>query len=170
MTTPSSGDALLRTALETNGGDLLAYFERRVPVRADAADLVAETFLQAWRRVDALPADPTTARMWLFTVARHVHANHARSARRRGALADKLKHALSSAPTTADPAEGTAVRDAVRRLDEPHRELVMLVHWDGLSLNEAAGVLGLNPSTARGRYSAARAALQLALTDTACVT
>ena len=51
------------------------------------------------------------------------------------------------------------------RLPDAQRELVMLVHWDGLSIAEAAGVLGLNPSTARSRYSAAREQLRSALTE-----
>lgn len=50
-----------------------------------------------------------------------------------------------------DPCEAIEVRDAVARLPEVQRELVMLIHWDGLSIVEAAGVLGLNASTARSR-------------------
>lgn len=155
----------LRAALQANGHDLLGYFERRVASRADAADLVGETFLQAWRRVDDLPADAVPARMWLYTVARHVLANHHRSTRRRGALTQRLREIVAAAPVAPDPAEAVEVRDAVRRLPEAHRELVMLVHWDGLTLAEAATVLGLNASTARGRYAAARSALETALRD-----
>jgi RNA polymerase sigma-70 factor (ECF subfamily) len=44
----------------------------------------------------------------------------------------------------------------------------MLIHWDGFSVVEAAELLGLNPSTARGRYAAARTALREALADVTC--
>lgn len=53
------------------------------------------------------------------------------------------------------------------RLDDAHRELVMLIHWDGFTVVEAAELLGLNPSTARGRYSAARQTLRAALAEAA---
>ena len=56
---------------------LLAYAMRRVEQRADAADVVAETFLTAWRRRAELPGD-SEVKLWLFGVARRVLANHHR--------------------------------------------------------------------------------------------
>lgn len=156
----------LSAALEATSADLLAYFERRVLVREDAADLLAEVMLQAWRRVDSLPQVPERRRMWLFTIAAHVLANQRRSSRRRAALADRIRHHLTDGHEP-DHAEALSVQAAVRDLGVAHRELIMLVHWDGLSLAEAAELLGLNPSTARGRYSAAREALRAALVETA---
>jgi RNA polymerase sigma-70 factor (ECF subfamily) len=103
--------------------------------------------------------------MWLFTIAAHVLANHRRSARRRTALADRLREHLRTSPSGADEGEAHAVRDAVLRLPDSQRELVTLVHWDGFNLTEAAEILALNPSTARSRYAAAKAALHVALRD-----
>lgn len=162
-----SADAL-SAALNATSADLLAYFERRVLVREDAADLLAEVMLQAWRRVDSLPHAPERRRMWLFTIAAHVLANQRRSSRRRAALADRIRHHMVEA-NEPDHAEALTVQAAVRDLAAAHRELIMLVHWDGLSVAEAAELLGLNPSTARSRYSAARAALRAALIETADV-
>lgn len=50
------------------------------------------------------------------------------------------------------------------RLHGAHRELIMLIHWDGMTVAQAAELLGLNPSTARTRYATARSALREALT------
>lgn len=155
--------AAVRTALREASVDLLGYFERRVDPRADAADLLAEVMLTAWRRVDQLPEDPERRRMWLFTIAGHVLANHRRSARRRSALADRLRGLVAVPSPGPDPGEAHAVRDAVRRLPAAQRDVVTLVHWEGFTLAEAAEVLGLNPSTARSRYAAARSALHAAL-------
>lgn len=151
-----------RHALEASSADLLAYFERRVAAREDAADLLAETALQAWRRASDLPADVERQRMWLFGTARHVLANHHRTTRRRRALAARVRAHLVDVASP-DDAEAVAVRDAVRRLPDDQRELVALVHWDGFTLAAAAELLGVNASTARSRYAAARAALQEAL-------
>lgn len=149
----------LRAALDATSSDLLAYFERRVLAREDAADLLAEVMLQAWRRVDSLPESPERRRMWLFTIATHVLANQRRSVRRRTALVARIRGHLSESHQP-DHAEALSVQAAVRDLTVAHRELIMLVHWDGFNLAEAAEILGLNPSTARGRYSAARNALR----------
>lgn len=149
----------LEGALRANADDLLAYFERRVQPRDDAADLLGETMLQAWRREDTAPKEPTEARMWLFGIARNNLANHRRSRRRRLALANRLRDHLPAAATPADE-DALAIRDAVARLNPEHRELIMLVHWDGFSITEAATLLDLNPSTARGRYATAKAELR----------
>jgi RNA polymerase sigma-70 factor (ECF subfamily) len=57
--------------------DLLAYALRRVDRPEDAADVVAETFLVAWRRLDDVPPG-AQARLWLYGVARRQLANQRR--------------------------------------------------------------------------------------------
>lgn len=154
-------DAALIGVFEASASDLLAYLSRRVGPD-DAADLLGETMVVAWRRVRQLPNDSERARMWLFGVARGTLLNHARGERRRWALADRIRsHAeeLSAAPADA----GSEVRDAIARLDPDLSELVRLVHWDGFSLTDAAELLGIPASTARGRYQRAKAELRAAL-------
>jgi len=101
---------------------------------ADAAqDVVAETFLVAWRRLEDVPVDSLP---WLYGVARRVLANRRRSADRRAALEQRLAGA-DSRDSGRDPGEraGAAelLRTALRRLSEPSREALMLVAWHGLS-------------------------------------
>ena len=122
--------------------------------------------LQAWRRAAALPDEPERQRMWLFTMARHVLANHRRSARNRDSLVEKVRAMLHVQADEPDIGAAADVRDAVRRLPEHQRELVMLVHWDRFTIVEAAELMDTNPSTARSRYAAARIALQEALGET----
>jgi RNA polymerase sigma-70 factor, ECF subfamily len=160
MTDPHE-DGLLE-ALRSTAPDLLAYFERRVLPREAAADLLSEVIVQAWRRVDTVPADLEQRRMWLFGIARNVVFNQARASRRRSALIERIRQQLADEPNR-DHSESAAVRDVVRRLPDSQRELVMLIHWDGFSIREAAELLDLNPSTARSRYAAARESLQRSL-------
>ncbi len=157
--------AAMHELLLESSADLLGYLERRVWPRDDAADLLAETMLTAWRRVDELPADPERRRMWLFVTAVNVLANHRRSARRRLALADRLRGCLTSSAASPDLDEVHTVRESVRALPEEQRELVMLVHWDGFTVAEAAQLLGLNASTARSRHAAAKATLRERLAE-----
>lgn len=152
----------LTEAFQLNSDALLAYFERRVVPRADAGDLLTETLLHAWRRAESAPRDEREVRMWLFGIASRVLANHSRGRRRRAALADRLRLLLTE-PLEPDAAEAIAVRDAVAGLDPKQAELVRLVHWDGFSITEAATLLGVNASTARGRYAAAKEELRARL-------
>lgn len=151
-------------AIASNAVDLLAYFERRAP-KDDAADLLAETMMTAWRRFQDLPRDETEARMWLFGIARNTLANAERTERRRWRLANRLRLLLEPAET-GSAEDGSDVRDAVARLDPELGELVRLVHWDGFSIAESAKILGLTASTARSRYQRAKAELRSTLTPT----
>jgi len=152
----------LRSALEASSVDLLSYLRRRTDV-VEAPDLLGEAFVVAWRRVDDLPEDPERARMWLFGIARGVLRNHHRGLQRRWALADRLRGhaALSMAAPPAD--EHLEVRDAIARLDPDLAEIVRLVHWDGFTLTDAAELVGVPASTARGRYQRAKEQLRVAL-------
>jgi len=160
--TTDAREQRLTEELAANAPDLLAYFERRV-AGADAADLLAEVMLTAWRRSAQLPADPERARMWLFVTARNVLANAERSERRRWRLANRLRVMMGAPATASDPGEGAEVRDAIARLAPELAELIRLVHWDGLTLAEAAEVMEIPASTARGRYQRAKQELREAL-------
>src|SRR6266581_3548338 len=83
-----------------NCGPILGYALRRTGNGDDAADVVAETFLTAWRRLDDVPADEG-ARLWLYGVARRVLANHHRGQRRKSELAERLR--LDLAVTYQEP-------------------------------------------------------------------
>jgi RNA polymerase sigma-70 factor (ECF subfamily) len=143
-----------------NAADLLSYFGRRVQIPADAADLLSETFLVAWRRGDRMPADPEQARMWLFGVARRVLGNAARGAVRHSDLTDKLRQHLQTLPTEQLDADTLDIRAALDAIPADQSELVRLVLWEGFTLGEAASILGIRASTARGRYQRARAQLR----------
>jgi RNA polymerase sigma-70 factor (ECF subfamily) len=152
----------LETVLPAVAPSLLAYLQRRVGVE-DAPDLLGETMVVAWRRAKDLPGDPERARMWLFGIARGTLLNHARGERRRWALADRIRASTGADAVSPAADEGAEVRDAIARLDPDRAELVRLVHWDRLSLVEAAELLGIPPSTARSRYAKAKEELRAAL-------
>lgn len=135
---------------------LLGYATRRVDAAADAADVVAEVLLIAWRRIDRVPADDDEAVLWLFAVARRVLANHRRGRVRRNALAERLRRELAVAPSIDERRDLSAVRDALQELSAAERELITLHAWEGLTIAEAARVLGIRPATARKRLERAR--------------
>ncbi|HLG68470.1 MAG TPA: RNA polymerase sigma factor [Acidimicrobiales bacterium] len=134
---------------------LVGYARRRTASADDAADVVAETFLVAWQRIDAVPV--ADARPWLFGVARHVIANHSRGARRRHRLAERLRYELTPVVDDgpADPSNGLA-EEALGRLAEADREVLRLAAWEGLSPSEMAVVLGCGSGAARVRLVRAR--------------
>jgi RNA polymerase sigma-70 factor (ECF subfamily) len=137
---------------------VLGYAIRRTEDRAAAEEAVSETFLIAWRRFDAMPAD---ALPWLLGVARKVLANQRRAAGRRAPDGP-----LVPLEAVADPAPGAAVADVVAdrqafaaafaSLSAGDREVLALVNWDGLAPREAATVLGCTAATFYLRLHRAR--------------
>jgi RNA polymerase sigma factor (sigma-70 family) len=135
-----------------------AYALRRPPGDV-AQDLVADTFLVAWRRIDDVPGD---ALPWLYGIARRVLANERRSAGRRAALEQRLATAGAAAGSgDAGESLGDAelVRTALAGLSDRHREALMLVAWQGLSRARAARAAGCSAATFAVRLHRARARL-----------
>ena len=142
--------------------DILAYALRRVARPEDAADIVAETFLVAWRRLDDVPAGDG-ARLWLYGVARRQLANQRRGDLRRSQLGDRLREVLATAATAVPDTDGervAAVRGALGRLSERDRELLTLSNWEGLDPAEIAVVLAAPAVTVRSRLHRARRRLR----------
>ncbi len=139
-----------------NRGPVLAYLLRRTASAEDAADVLAETFLTAWRRLDDLPAGERT-RLWLYGVARNVLANHQRGERRRSALTDRLHAELSTAYQPPQYTGAAArIAAALRSLPEADREVLTLASWEELDAGEIAEVLGCSRNAVRIRLHRAR--------------
>ncbi|GID90631.1 RNA polymerase sigma factor [Amorphoplanes digitatis] len=161
MSSANEDEDRFRRVYAAHFAPLLAYALRRVAQREDAADVVAETFLVAWRRCAEMPPGEE-ARLWLYGVARRVLANHHRGGVRRERLGERLRHRLTA--TTHDPAaevgERLAVQSALGRLGELDREVLTLTVWEGLQPRDVAAVLGIRPAAVRTRLNRARTRLR----------
>jgi RNA polymerase sigma-70 factor (ECF subfamily) len=147
-----------------NARELLGYALRRSADPDDAADVVAETFLTAWRRLSDVPPGDE-ARLWLYGTARNVLANETRGARRRGALTERLREELRSQLPTHRGPDGGAVLEALGSLGEADRELLTLIGWEELTPTQAARALGISPLAARTRLHRARRRLRARLDE-----
>jgi RNA polymerase sigma factor (sigma-70 family) len=140
---------------DRHAGRVYAYAARRSDPDT-ASDVVAETFLIAWRRLDVVPED---ALPWLLNVASKVLANARRSEQRRDAFAVRLAHGRR-ALVAFDPADAVPtkllVRDALDRLPPVEREALLLVAWDGLDVRAGAAAAGCSRATFSVRLHRAR--------------
>jgi RNA polymerase sigma factor (sigma-70 family) len=138
------------------------YVMRRSESTEDAAEVIAETFVVLWRRLDACP-DGEDARPWLFGVARRVLANQRRGERRRTALAERLTHALDPVDVSVPATSDGRVARAYAALSDSDREVLALVAWEELTREELAVALGVSRPIARLRLHRARRRFEAAL-------
>jgi len=134
------------------------YAARRVSPD-EIADVVAETFLTAWRRLDDVPED---AAPWLFRTASHHVANRRRSSKRRQALDHRLtERAVETSDFRPEITEvDQRLVEAINRLPDKEREALMLVAWDGLDPKRAARAAGCSSGALRVRLHRARSRLK----------
>ncbi len=126
--------------------------------RDNAHDVVASTFLVAWRRLDEVPED---ALPWLIGVARRVLAEQWRAESRRKALRDRLADdAITRSASVDDVADSMVLRSSIRgalmRLRPEDREVVTLVAWQGFTTEQLANTLGCSKALASVRLHRAR--------------
>lgn len=159
-----NGDATAFDALyEYYRPRIFSFLVRITRVRNLSEDLTQETFLRLASHAPQLAPD-TNLKAWLFRVARNLSLDH-----QRWALLDfdrlfelslwpRYSNDAADSPLDLALANETQVRldDALARLSEQHREVLLLVSAEGLTPTEAASVLGVSPRLLRKRLSRAR--------------
>jgi RNA polymerase sigma-70 factor (ECF subfamily) len=151
--------------------DIHHYAARRLGASA-ADDLVAETFLAAFRRRSSYDTGRSQARPWLYGIATTLIARQRRSE-------ERLYRAL--ARTGLDPLPEPIADQVVRRvaaqaqqrrlalalagLSPADREVLLLLAWGGLSYAEIAEALGVPVGTVRSRLHRARGKVRAVLGD-----
>ncbi len=124
--------------------DLYKYIYWNIGSRDDAQDLASEVFVKALAALDRFEAARSTARAWLFTIARNLVVDHhrKRSRRSQAALADDIPSAGCMEDAVETAAASTAVRAALRELNEEQRQVVTMKFFSGLSNAEVAAAMG----------------------------
>ena len=145
--------------------DPLRRFLARRTDPATADDVLAETLLVCWRRLDDLPEEPLP---WAYGVARNCLANATRGVRRQERLAARIAVVDPPAATTSGPGEGDDpdLAEAIGALREEDAELLRLWAWEQLTPAEIAAVLDVTPNAVSIRLHRAREKLREELRKT----
>ncbi len=129
-----------------------------------ASDAVQDALLQAWLDLRAL-RDPDRFEAWLHKVL--VRTCYASARRQRTRTVVEIKMATTGEPVAGDSQAALALHDqldrAFTRLSKDHRTVIVLVHYLGLSLAEAASTIGVPLGTVQSRLSRATQMMRAAL-------
>lgn len=143
---PLSWEALYRRVYPS----MLAYAERRVGSKEEAQDAVSEAMARTVAGMDRLVDTGATPESWLFGVLRHVVLDRQRSSYRRRDLPvrrDVIADDPLDSVVVGD--EQDTVRAAFALLPDRDRELLELRVVAGLSSEEVASILDMQPGAVR---------------------
>jgi RNA polymerase sigma factor (sigma-70 family) len=135
---------------------------RLVAVSADADDIVAVTFLEAWRRADAVRFVDGSMLPWLLVTATNSARNLARSSRRYREMLARLPIDQHEDDRNRDQYD-TEARDALRQLSLADQRILTLCVLEDLSERDAAALLGVPAGTVKSRLSRAKRRLAASL-------
>jgi RNA polymerase sigma-70 factor (ECF subfamily) len=162
------GEAL-RSLYDVCSGKVMALALRLLGDRAEAEDVVQETFLELWRRAaeyDPSRADPAT---WAAVIGRSraLDRLRARSTAARIAAAQALEPVEDPRPAPAEAREERQrIQAALAALPPEQREVIQLAYFEGLAQSEIAARTGQPLGTVKTRVRLAMEKLGAALGDT----
>ncbi len=144
-------------------GRVYAYVRAQVTTAADAEDITAQVFMNAYQAYARFEPRNTTPAAWLFRIARNATLDHFRAQGRR----ERLRRTIEHQPTAEEDPEGKAeeriqyraLLEQVARLPERQRDAISLRH-SGLSFDEVGKLLRCSEDAAKMLYHRAVKALK----------
>jgi RNA polymerase sigma-70 factor (ECF subfamily) len=140
----------------------LFYYVLKLLGDEDAAlDVLQEVWVKVFRGIRALRA-PEALRAWLYRVARGTALNRVRDAAARAGAEEALdeSHDVATSDVGFGPDQVLELHQALDRLDRKHREVLVLLFLEGLTVDEIAGIVGVPPGTVKSRVYHAKKALR----------
>jgi RNA polymerase sigma-70 factor (ECF subfamily) len=140
--------AAFEVLFERHNGPLYNFLLRQGADEARVDDLFQMAFLKAFR---AIPTFREEARFktWLYTIAVNVLNDDRRASLRRGASTEIREAMLVVDAEPGGSEEMDRVKEALGQVAPNHRQLFTLVRFQGLSIAEAAGAVGMTPAAAK---------------------
>lgn len=188
----SNGDGDLGLVARVQAGDIASFDELVIKYRQrlfsviynltsnreDTADLVQDTFIKAYRSIGRFKRNSSFF-TWLYrigvnTALSHLKKNKARrffsfeklheEASRENVIEALASNSSSDKPTLLKELQ-EKLNEALQKLSNKHRTIVVLFEIEGLSHKEIAGIMKCSEGTVRSRLHYAKQQLQGYLSD-----
>ncbi len=158
-----SGERDVRAAYAAHAGELYGFAVRSLGDSGLAEEAVQETFLRAWRAGERFDPQIGSLRTWLFAILRNVVIDLSRARAARPGVAE------AGAEPAVEPFEEALLawqlEEAMRRLGEQHRRVLVETYYRGRPYAEVAEELGVPEGTVKSRVYYGLRALRVALEE-----
>jgi RNA polymerase sigma-70 factor (ECF subfamily) len=153
----------VRAAYAAHSGELYGFAVRSLGDSGLAEEAVQETFVRAWRAGERFDPEIGSLRTWLFAILRNVVIDLGRArAVRPGVAQEGIEQSV-------EPLEEALlswqVEEAMRRIGEDHRHVLVETHYRGRPYAEVAAELGVPEGTVKSRVYYGLRALRVVLEE-----
>jgi RNA polymerase sigma-70 factor (ECF subfamily) len=153
----------VREAYAAHAGELYGFAMRSLGDAGLAEEAVQETFVRAWRAGERFDPQLGSLRTWLFAILRNVVIDLGRARASRPGLAE------GGTEPAVEPLEQALlawqVEEAMRRIGEEHRRVLLETHYRGRPYAEVAAELGIPEGTVKSRVYYGLKALRVAMEE-----
>jgi len=153
----------VREAYAAHSGELYGFAMRSLGDSGLAEEAVQETFVRAWRAGERFDPEVGSLRTWLFAILRNVVIDLSR------ARAVRPRVAEGGVEPAVEPLEQALlawqVEEALRRIGEDHRRVLLETHFRGRPYNEVAAELGVPEGTVKSRVYYGLKAMRVVLEE-----
>lgn len=153
----------VREAYAAHAAELYGFAVRSLADAGLAEEAVQETFLRAWRAGERFDPQIGSLRTWLFAILRNVVIDLGRARAARPAVAD------SKVEPAVEPFDEALlawqIEEAMRRIGEQHRRVLVETYYRGRPYAEVAAELGVPEGTVKSRVYYGLRALRVVLEE-----
>lgn len=153
----------VREAYAAHSGELYGFAVRSLGDAGLAEEAVQETFLRAWKAGERFDPEVGSLRTWLFAILRNVVIDLGRARSSRPRVAE------GGIEPSVEPLEQALlawqVEEAMRRIGEDHRRVLLETHFRARPYSEVAAELGVPEGTIKSRVYYGLRALRVALEE-----
>jgi len=153
----------VREAYAAHAGELYGFALRSLGDAGLAEEAVQETFLRAWRAGERFDPQIGSLRTWLFAILRNVTIDLGRARAVRPPVAE------AGVEPAVEPFEEALLawqlEEAMRRIGDQHRRVLVETHYRGRPYAEVAEELGVPEGTVKSRVYYGLRALRVALEE-----
>jgi RNA polymerase sigma-70 factor (ECF subfamily) len=153
----------VREAYAAHSGELYGFALRSLGDSGLAEEAVQETFVRAWRAGERFDPEIASLRTWLFAILRNVVIDLGRARAARPRVADE------GIEPSVEPLEQALlswqIEEAMRRIGEDHRHVLVETHFRGRPYGEVAAELGVPEGTVKSRVYYGLRALRVVLEE-----
>jgi RNA polymerase sigma-70 factor (ECF subfamily) len=153
----------VREAYAAHAGELYGFAMRSLGDSGLAEEAVQETFLRAWRAGERFDPEIASLRTWLFAILRNVVIDLSRAHAARPGLAEGGNE--GSVEPLDQALLAWQVEEAMRRIGDSHRQVLVQTYYRDRHYAEVAKELGVPEGTVKSRVYYGLRALRIVLEE-----